>query len=1151
MPDTQTNAASAPQPMAVPQVQNQTQPVPPAAPGAMPVYNEVTKQYDQVLTQGLTQQTQQQIQNYQPMAVPQLQSSYVPTPTQTVPTANAGETQSLSKESPGTLVIGQQVGSQQTGTGITPVTTQAMTTTEASKREAGIQEVMALNQISYEEAAKKYDTATGNIKIQSVQAPSVMNTETANSISSGLYGDDSGILSTGGYNVSRMELGGVIQKAEQSPLTQVLAESDAMAQALIKANIDEYNRLVSFAAGTTIDPVMQQLIARQARIATQMTAAITDIHAQAESSLKAQEKANREMMGKARAAVNAAGQVGSMVGEGYLASQLQNNLDALQSIKNSEQKAINDARMYFENMQDDLAFKQVELVEKRRLQANELLQQNFQIGKDMEAMKLQRQQAAQQAQLTEMQLRKEGRATAQDFLSTYAKQNLAPEAIPQTVWQTAVQESNGAVTIEGAKAMYIGSLKDQRAKDIQEFNENTKAFYQAAAQIKDPNTILWRPNMDGTFSSVKRSEVQLNPDLESFEVTENGKKYRMYVDKNNLDAAPTKIQIGEDDPKFQYFEDGFGNKWKYDERTDKSTMILDFAGNPAAETDVNDTANFVRNQGHDVTDPSVEDISGGIGSLSSKFESNGNPGAIGYDRTGGLSYGTYQLAHNNAETFVKQSPYAEAFKGIPFNSQAFQQKWKELAKTDPDGFEQAQHDFIMKTHYVPQVQLLESKGIDVENYSPVLKDVVWSTCVQNGPKTNVCANAIKKVGPGASEEEIIRAIYKERWNGGANFASSTPAVKKAVYNRFFGPGGEQEQALKRLHSQQTNVPKDNAMAWAIKAPEDAPVKTNIKNGIVESVEQVGTGKDGNPMMMAMVRDSDTGTLHRFSGMKFSNLQEGMAWGTSMPAPSMGEAGKNGYSEAIYNHDGSPIQPTGELNVEKYGTWGRFKSIPPKVQPNVEKIRNDIESGKIDLDTAVKRVKNDPLLSQVRSDVMLDELGSAAKFYSQQKQQARLVKEEEARSKPATADQEKNAGFAIRVQSSMDIMNSIEPEVTGYSASEYWIERMKPNFLKDPVIQQQEQAESDFISALLRRESGAAIAPSEFDRYQKQYFPQPGDSPQVLEQKRRAREMALRGLVMSSGNALSSDFASQYGTNQSFQSGQQFIDPQTGETFIIE
>ncbi|CAN7452794.1 hypothetical protein LJR066_002849 [Acidovorax sp. LjRoot66] len=69
-----------------------------------------------------------------------------------------------------------------------------------------------------------------------------------------------------------------------------------------------------------------------------------------------------------------------------------------------------------------------------------------------------------------------------------------------------------------------------------------------------------------------------------------------------------------------------------------------------------------------------------------------------------------------------------------------------------------------------------------------------------------------------------------------------------------------------------------------------------------------------------------------------------------------------------------------------------------------------------------------------------------------------------------------------------------------------------NFTQSPEQQQVEQAQRDFINAVLRRESGAAIADSEFSNANKQYFIQPGDSPEVQAQKRRNREIATAGIL---------------------------------------
>jgi hypothetical protein len=61
-----------------------------------------------------------------------------------------------------------------------------------------------------------------------------------------------------------------------------------------------------------------------------------------------------------------------------------------------------------------------------------------------------------------------------------------------------------------------------------------------------------------------------------------------------------------------------------------------------------------------------------------------------------------------------------------------------------------------------------------------------------------------------------------------------------------------------------------------------------------------------------------------------------------------------------------------------------------------------------------------------------------------------------------------------------------------------------------------QAKEDFINALLRKESGAAIGQDEFARADQQYFPQPNDPPSVVEQKRQNRERAAELMKMSAG-----------------------------------
>ncbi len=75
-----------------------------------------------------------------------------------------------------------------------------------------------------------------------------------------------------------------------------------------------------------------------------------------------------------------------------------------------------------------------------------------------------------------------------------------------------------------------------------------------------------------------------------------------------------------------------------------------------------------------------------------------------------------------------------------------------------------------------------------------------------------------------------------------------------------------------------------------------------------------------------------------------------------------------------------------------------------------------------------------------------------------------------------------------------------------------------NQVASPERQQATQAQRDFVNAVLRRESGAAISPSEFENAKKQYFPQPGDSPQTIAQKRENRRISTEGIMREAGPA---------------------------------
>lgn len=129
-----------------------------------------------------------------------------------------------------------------------------------------------------------------------------------------------------------------------------------------------------------------------------------------------------------------------------------------------------------------------------------------------------------------------------------------------------------------------------------------------------------------------------------------------------------------------------------------------------------------------------------------------------------------------------------------------------------------------------------------------------------------------------------------------------------------------------------------------------------------------------------------------------------------------------------------------------------------------------------------------------------------------------------------ADEGKASGFTDRMLQSEGILSGVTPEggigpvlkldTEGASQGNRAASKipMVGNFLVGENYQKYDQAKSDFINAQLRRESGAAISPSEFENADRQYFPRPGDTKQVIEQKRTNRRLAVEAMGREGGRS---------------------------------
>lgn len=125
----------------------------------------------------------------------------------------------------------------------------------------------------------------------------------------------------------------------------------------------------------------------------------------------------------------------------------------------------------------------------------------------------------------------------------------------------------------------------------------------------------------------------------------------------------------------------------------------------------------------------------------------------------------------------------------------------------------------------------------------------------------------------------------------------------------------------------------------------------------------------------------------------------------------------------------------------------------------------------------------------------------------------------AQDKAPTAEQSTAASYATRAEEAdkqlTDVMNKgYDPTgLKNMIINRSWY----PNAAKSSPQQLAEQSQRNFINAILRKESGAVISDSEFDNARKQYFPQPGDSPEVIAQKAGNRQTSIANMKAAAGD----------------------------------
>lgn len=195
-----------------------------------------------------------------------------------------------------------------------------------------------------------------------------------------------------------------------------------------------------------------------------------------------------------------------------------------------------------------------------------------------------------------------------------------------------------------------------------------------------------------------------------------------------------------------------------------------------------------------------------LGSVSARYESNGNPATInkyanGAD-LGGASYGAYQFASylrgantptrssvtqqqiktSPINTFIRRSGLTQ-FNGLSPATPEFDAAWKQWANADKAASLAVQHKYIEQNYYQVSVaklpQSITQRGLAVH-------EMIWSMSVQMGPggAANKIRAIVGNVDPSVCDHIVVDKVYSSRVDTVQSDFRSSPNLWPGLIKRF-------------------------------------------------------------------------------------------------------------------------------------------------------------------------------------------------------------------------------------------------------------------------------------------------------------------------------------------------------------------------------
>jgi len=322
---------------------------------------------------------------------------------------------------------------------------------------------------------------------------------------------------------------------------------------------------------------------------------------------------------------------------------------------------------------------------------------------------------------------------------------------------------------------------------------------------------------------------------------------------------------------------------------------------------------------------------------------------------------------------------------------------------------------------------------------------------------------------------------------------------------------ELQQEYGKLAASQTPPPQPAPMPMA--PPMQKKQSANAAQPILDMVNPQGNNSVSD-MLSEYLKRSTEGLDNQRSGIKSLEDQLNELKGQ----------GSNPFMQALL---GLSDTVAGTNYVQNYAQREEAKKQQAlALAEKIQGARNNVTDKELDLlktqwqnGTAEQKQKIEQELRNkeiAQQKYNTDSIAGTARFKEEQENKRAQLKTEKP---PEIKDaQAQAAGFGKRMQLAEQTFADLTKK--GYNrasiteSAKAWL----PGAAQSEDLKRQDQAERNFVNAVLRRESGAAISNSEFESAKQQYFPRPGDTDAVLAQKAANRQQAMESMKVAAGPA---------------------------------